>query len=186
MEEMNDEKLIAVYKAGDETAFQALVLRYTDPIYRFVHRYAGIIGDAEDLTQDVFVKVWKHIKTFDENRKFKTWIFAIAKNTALNWVLKKKPILFSEYEEDMERTLLIESLQDQAPSLEESFAMREQHYELALALQRLNANDRSLLNLYYQRGFNFREIAEQLKTSLHTIKSRHRRALITLKKILKV
>src|SRR6185295_12433620 len=98
MELFTDEQLMKLIKKGDDRALKLLINRYIKPIYHFSYRYTGNAGDAEDITQNVFVSLWKYAARFDEEKKFKTWIFAIAKNAALNWVKKKKPALFGEFE----------------------------------------------------------------------------------------
>ncbi len=189
MEMSTDEQLIKMHLAGNDEALQSLIERYLRPIYNFVYRYVGNDGDAEDITQDVFVSVWKNIKKFDLNKKFKTWIFTIAKNTSLNWMKKKKPFLFSEFfakdgENEEDRNLFINSIADPSPLPDELFTRADFARKLSTAMERLNPNYRMVLFLRYNDHFTFREIAESLGEPLHTVKSRHRRALILLKKLL--
>ncbi len=94
----SDQKLIANYLAGDEKSLEILINRYLRPIYSFVYRHVGNGEVAEDITQEVFVKVWRNLKKFDQNKSFKTWIFTIAKNTSFDFFKKKKAIPFSELE----------------------------------------------------------------------------------------
>jgi RNA polymerase sigma-70 factor (ECF subfamily) len=96
-----DQDLISKYLAGDEKSLEILIEQYLKPIYSFVYRYTGSASNAEDITQDVFVRVWKNLKKFDQNKKFKTWIFSIAKNAAIDWLRKKKTISLSD--DDMEK-----------------------------------------------------------------------------------
>lgn len=163
-----DEQLVADYLGGDEKSLETLFRRWLKPIYSFSYRYTNANKDAEDIAQDVFVKTWKNLKKFDRNRKFKTWIFQIAKNTCIDWQRKKKSLpLYSA-----------ENIKDPAPSpapVSES---------LDKILERLSPKYRMVLFLRYNDHFTFREIAESLGEPLNTIKSRHRRALIILKKLL--
>ena len=91
----SDEQLVWDYLKSDEKSLELLIRRYLKPIYSFVYRYVGKAHDADDVTQDVFVKVWRNLKKFDREKSFKTWIFAIAKNTAFDHLKKKKAIPFS-------------------------------------------------------------------------------------------
>ncbi len=70
-----DEKLIADYLAGDEQSLELLIKQYLKPIYSFVSRYVGNGQEAEDITQEVFVRVWRSLKKFDQTKSFKTWVF---------------------------------------------------------------------------------------------------------------
>lgn len=162
-----DQQLIADYLAGDDKALEILINLYLKPIYSFTYRYLNNSQEAEDITQEAFIKVWKNLKKFNKNKKFKTWIFAIAKNASLDWLKKKKPVLvsdFSNFEIPVEPAFLAT-------------------VEINSLLQQLPLKYRLILFLRYNDHLNFREIAETLSEPLNTIKSRHRRALIMLKKL---
>ena len=92
--ERTDEQLIAAYFKCDERVLNELVHRNLQMVYNFVHRFAGNTGDAEDITQEVFVKVRSHLKSFHSGANFKTWLFTIAHRTAIDWLRKR--IVFSD------------------------------------------------------------------------------------------
>ncbi|MDD5043162.1 MAG: RNA polymerase sigma factor [Patescibacteria group bacterium] len=184
MLEISDEKLVSQYLKGDEKSLEVLIQRYLKPIYGFVYYYAGTASDAEDITQDVFVKAWKHIKKFDQRKSFKTWIFSIAKNTAIDFLKKKKALLFSELSDEADSNSILDTLVDPAPLPDEILERADIEQMLARAMDKLPAKYRAVLFLYYKDGFNFREIAAVLGEPLNTVKSRQRRALLALKKIL--
>jgi len=95
----SDEQLVGDYLKGDEKSLEILIKRYLGPIYGFVFRFVGNREDAEEIVQKVFIKVWWNLKKFKQDKNFKTWIFAIAKNTALDFLRKKKVVqVFSEPE----------------------------------------------------------------------------------------
>lgn len=183
---LTDEQLVENYLKGDEAALRILFGRYLNPIYNFVYQYAGNRGDTEDITQDVFVSAWKNLKKFDQTKKFKTWIFVIAKNASLNWLKKKKPVLFSEFSVrgGEGENVLIESFRDPAPLPDELFNQKQSAEKLAFAAEKLSFNYQTILSLRYNDQFTFQEIADFLGESLNTIKSRHRRALIKLRNLL--
>ena len=91
---MNNEeqKLIADYFSGDTKSLDLLIAKYLDVVYRLVFCYVKNAADADDLTQEVFVKVWRHLKSFETGKSFKNWVLAIAKNTALDFLKKKKDL----------------------------------------------------------------------------------------------
>src|SRR3989344_2340755 len=95
MNNFTDEKLVQMYLRGGEKALEELVRRYLPLIYSFSRRYSGNTDNASDIVQEVFIKAWKNLKIFDQNKSFKTWIFTIAKNTALDWLKKKNAVPFS-------------------------------------------------------------------------------------------
>jgi RNA polymerase sigma-70 factor (ECF subfamily) len=194
VDQSTDEQLVEEYLAGDEGALRTLIGRYVGAVYRFVYRYVGEAGNAQDITQDVFVNAWRHLKRFDRKKKFKTWLFAIAKHASLNWLKKKKPLLFSEFsaeggsasggENRRSENVLAETLADPAPLPEELFARNDLVLQLSLALQKLHPAQRAVLLMHYQDQLTFQEIGELLGEPLHTVKSRHRRGLLALRKLL--
>ncbi len=183
---MKDEELIDAFLRGNDDALEVLIRNYAGPIYNFVFYLVGNVGDAEDITQDVFVNVWKNIEKFDKTKKFKTWIFAIAKNASFNWLKKKKPFVFSDIsttDENNELEDFVESIADDSPLPEELFMRADLGRELSKAIDTLNPIYRSILLLHYREELSLQEIAELQNESINTIKSKHRRALILLRKV---
>ena len=163
-----DQELISKYLAGDEESLEILIKKYLKPIYNFTYRYAGNSQEAEDITQETFLKAWKNLKKFNPQKSFKTWIFSIAKNTAIDWLRKKKTIPFPDD--------IIETIADPSPFVPE--------FSLTAVLEKLPTKYQIVLSLRYNDYFTFREIAEILEEPLHTVKSRHRRGLAMLKNTL--
>lgn len=172
----NDPQLLKEYQKGDRKAFEFLVKSYLQPIYNFVCRFVGGAHNAEDITQEVFVKVWKNAKRFDPSKSFKTWIFHIAKNASLDFLKKKKEIMFSEFED---------TIADQSPLPQELATKVDASLNFNSMLGQLAPKHRMVLFLRYNDHFTFREIAESLGKPLHTVKSQHHRAIGMLKNLLK-
>jgi len=182
MASFTDEQLVGRYlNEQNERALEDLVRRYLPLIFSFVKKYTGNEGDASDIAQEVFVKVWKNIKSFDQNKSFRTWIFTIAKRTAIDELRKKNALPFSLLREEGD---FIESLGDESPSVLDQIFSQQQSQELAGAVAKLPTNYRSVIKLYSNDGLNFREIASKIKEPLNTVKSRYRRGLALLKKLL--
>ena len=180
----SDNQLVAAYLKGDEESLEDLIKRYIKPIYSFAYRYIGNAHDAEDVTQEVFLKFWRNLKKFDREKNFKTWIFAIAKNSCIDFLKKKRAIPFSEFENKEGENTLTETLADPSPLPDELLERAGVAQMLTSAMEILSPKYRMVLFLRYNDHFNFREIAESLDEPLNTVKSRHRRALIMLKKLL--
>lgn len=181
MKNYSDEQLIIDYLNGDKKTLELLVKRYLKPIYSFVCRYVGNAQDAEDITQEVFIKVWQNFKKFDQQKSFKTWIFAIAKNASIDFFRKKKTIPFSVFEDKDGKNKLTETLTDPSPLPDEIIEQADKRRLLNLAMERLSPQYRMVLFLRYNNHFTFREISESLEEPLNTVKSRHRRAIILLR-----
>lgn len=175
----SDEQIVKLYLDGRKDLLDVLINRYIDHIYNFLFRYVRDRGRAEDLTQETFIKVWKNLNRFNPERKFKTWLFQIARNTALDFLRKKKSVNFSELEE--EDSGLFEPA-DSSPTPQEIFEKKETEIKIKEILDELPPKHSSVLVLYYQNQLNFREIAELSGESIDTVKSRHRRAISLLRK----
>lgn len=180
-----DIQLIAAFIKGDGDSFAALVDRYMPMVYAFTYRYAGNADAANDIVQDVFIKVWKNIRKFDQKKNFKTWLLTIAKNTAIDSIKKKKGILFSRIEERETDLDAFIAPYVEGPDLpDELFQKKQTKADLERVLQKLSPSYRSVLLLRYTEHLKFREIADTLQEPIDTIKSKHRRALIQLRTML--
>lgn len=184
MSEISDEKLVEQYLKGDEGALAFLVHKYTSPIYNFVAQIVGRGQNAEDITQEAFIKAWKSLKKFDVSKKFKTWLFRIAKNTAIDYLRKRKIVVVDLNISEDDDEAGIETLADPSVLPFESLILQEQAKVVQKAVDELPEIYRAVLNLYYQEQLSLPEIAEVFNESVDTVKSRHRRALLKLKKLL--
>ena len=181
MTNIGDEILIRKYLAGDKQSLELLIKQYLKPIYSFVSRYVGNGQEAEDITQEVFVRVWRNLKKFDQSKSFKTWLFSIAKNASLDFLKKKKAIPFSEFDTEEGGNRITDTLADPSPLPLELLEKAGMARMLNEAMEKLSPQYRMVLFLRYNDHFNFREIAESLNEPLNTVKSRHRRALVMLR-----
>ena len=177
----NERQIIEKYLSGEEAAFSELVKKYLKPIYNFIFRFVYDRDIAEDLTQETFVKVWKNLKKYDPDKKFKTWIFTIAKNTTFDYFKKKKEIPFSSFA-DEEGESWLENIEDENFLPDEILERKNIAEELDKILQKLPPHYRAILILYYKEEFSLHEIAEILGEPYNTVKSRHQRGLNKLKK----
>ncbi len=181
MSHRTDEQLVSQYLRNDEQALEILIQRYLKPIYSFVYQYVSNEQEAEDITQEVFIKAWRNLKKFDPQRKFKTWIFTIAKNTCFDWWKKKRAIPFSIFD-NKEGFSLARTIQDPDPLPNELLERKNLKTTLNKALETLSSKYRLVLSLRYNNDFTFREIAEILEEPINTIQSRYRRGVTLLRK----
>ena len=183
MNRFSDEQLVRQYlKEGNEYALEELIKRYLPLIYGFVRKYAGNQDDTSDIVQEVFVKVWRNFGRFDQSKSFRTWIFTIAKRTAIDWLKKKSALPFSAIQDEEGDTDFINSLANESPSITEQLILQDTSKKLAFALARLPGAYNTVVNLRINDDLSFREIAEHLKESINTVKSRYRRGIFLLKK----
>lgn len=181
---LQDEELIRASQDGKDTAFRELMLRYMGPIFNFSRQYSKTDEDAEDITQDTFYKAWRHIKRFDANKAFKPWLYAIARNTALDHIKRKRASAFSELDSDETDMQFADTLEDDTPSPAEIFERQELALEIGSALNGLHPDHRAVLLMHYREELTFNEIADIMHKPMNTVKSWHRRALSKLRSML--
>lgn len=156
-------------KKGDRKALYVIYDRYSAAIYGVIIRICRNEPKAEDLLQEVFMKIWENISTFDPNKgKFYTWANRIARNTTLNSLRKKDPFIqtddFSVYESTT-----------QPPETENNFEA------LKGALTTLKEHHQRAIELVYYQGYTHREAHEVMGVPLGTFKSYVKQALVALK-----
>lgn len=183
--ERNETVLIEKSLVGEGKAFEELLSPYLQPAYSFVLSLTHDVPMAEDVMQETCIKVWKHLGRFDMEKSFKTWVFAIAKNTAFDALKKKRDLPFSTLVSDESEDtgeLWSERIADEAPLADEILARAESVELLEQKLQTLPEGFQQILRLRYREDFSLQEISEILGEPYNTIKSRHGRAILSLKK----
>ena len=179
--------VIAELKAGSEEAYSWLIGQFHQPIYGLVYRIVNDPSDAADVTQDVFLKVFRGMKHFHGESSLKTWIYRIALHEAANrrrWWFRHKaqetpidPIASGEFEYSGEERLV-----DPGESPFEKFAHTEVRAAVEQALQQVPEPYRTALVLRDLEDMSYEEIAEVLAISLGTVKSRITRGRNALRK----
>ncbi len=179
--EREDAELVRNYLSGESQAFTVLVERYVTSLYSFVGRLCSEKEAVADIVQEVFVKAWKSLHKYKPTHSFRSWIFAIARNTTIDWWRKRKYPVFSEFDNENTDTTFEESLIDTAPLASEIFDARYETEQLEKAISKLSLNDRTLLLLHETEDMSFEEIALIVKKPMNTVKSQYRRALEKLR-----
>jgi RNA polymerase sigma-70 factor, ECF subfamily len=179
-----DVNLIQKYLNGDEQSLEILIKRYLKSVFYFVFRYFGNTQEAEDATQEVFLKMWKNIRKFDRNKNFKAWLFTIAKNSSIDRLRKKKEVSFSDFENTNGKNYFPDNIMDKTPLQNEIFDSKNFGNLFSNALVKLLPAHKAILVLRHNEDMTFREIAESQRISINTVKSRYRRALLSLREII--
>lgn len=182
--EREDEQLISGYLEGDDKALSVLVDRYLTDVYSFALNLTNDTQAAEDIAQESFIKAWKNIRRFLPGNSFQAWLFSITRNTAIDWLRKRKEVTFSSFETAEGENALTATLSDEGPLADELLARTEDARYLDGLLEQINPDYREVLALRYSSNLTFEEIGEILRRPLHTIKSQHRRALVALRRLL--
>lgn len=177
---LEDKQLVDNFLAGDDSAFSELVKKYLKSVYNFLYHFVSDREALDDMTQVTFIKAWKHIKKFDRSRNFKVWIFSIAKNTAYDYLKKKKTIPFSTFTDD-EGNNRLENIGDDSILPEEFLIRADSAKILEDKLKEIPEIYQVILVMHYKEDFSLQEIAKILGKPYNTIKSQHQRGLAKLK-----
>jgi len=178
-----DSDLVAWSKAGDLEAFGELVRRYQKPVFRIVLRMVRSPDDADDLTQDTFVRAHRGLKTFKDEYDFHPWLYRIAVNQAINFLNKRKRQAAADLDEVPEGDIRA-GPEPESPL--QSASRQELLTRLELALDKLPEEQRTVFLLRVQEGLSYEEIAETMETPKGTVMSRLARARMALRKHLGV
>lgn len=178
-----DEILIEKILTGEQTPFEILVARHTPTFYSFVYRMTRGSIFVDDIVQESWIKIWKSLKQFDPKYSFRSWGLTIVRNTALDFLRKKQPILFSQFETDHEISLN-EIIPDTEKPPDELFLEREEGEAVKRAVATLASLDQEIVILHLTEELTFEEISATLHIPMNTVKSRYRRALTKLKVLL--
>lgn len=176
---LDDGALVSEYLHGQPRAFDALVDRYQTRLLNFIYRTVGDRERSEDLVQEVFIRVHRHLARFDRTKKFSTWIYTIASNLAKNELRNRSRnpiVLFQTMTsgwEDEERPLEFEDTQSRPDDL---FRKRHVRSLVEQTVAQLPQHHREVFVLRELEGRSYEEIADITHCNLGTVKSRLNRA----------
>lgn len=187
--------LVAELKAGSERAFTQLIAQYHQPIYSVIARSLQDPADASDITQEVFIKVFRSIRSFHGDASLRTWIYRIALHEASNqrrwWSRHKRQEITIEApcggrdgDCDREALSIASTLADEHDSPFDHVAHAEVRARVEAALRQVPEAFRTVVILREIEGFTYEEIAEILGVNLGTVKSRLTRGRSALREIL--
>jgi RNA polymerase sigma factor (sigma-70 family) len=174
-----DAQLVSRSKSADVEAFGELVRRYQKPVFRIVLRMVKSPDDADDITQDTFVRAYRGLKTFKEEFDFHPWLYRIAYNQAINFLNKRKRQAAVDLDDVPERDI---KTGPEPESPIQSASRQELLGRLESALDRLPEEQRTVFLLRVQDGLSYEEIAETMGTPKGTVMSRLARARMALRK----
>ena len=191
--DLTDEELVALAQAGDRKAFEELVVRHQQRAYSLaLHMCLGDVQEAQDLTQEAFLRAFRNIGSFRGDSTFYTWLFRIVVNTCLDGRRKRSrwENLFSFWRsrsEENEESDELETQPDQRPGADPlaNLSGRELSKEVRKALAQLPPRQRMALQLKVIHGMNLKEIADIMGAAEGTVKSHLFRATHRLQRTLK-
>jgi RNA polymerase sigma-70 factor, ECF subfamily len=155
---------------GDEQAFTRLVEQYQNPVFNLCYRMLGDPYEAEDASQETFLKAYRAIRRYDNSRPFATWLLSIASHHCIDVIRRRRMQLVSI------DSMPGETIPDQQVLPEAAVRLNEEQQQIQNLLGELSPTDRSAVILYYWYEHSYEEIAEALALTESAVKSRLHRA----------
>jgi RNA polymerase sigma-70 factor (ECF subfamily) len=185
---LTDAQIMLRVKAGDDSAFEYLVQKYRRPMLGFMYRMAHNTAVAEDLAQEVFLRVYRSREKYEASAKFTTWLYRIASNLAVNHARdtrNQRPENMVSLDEPDQDTGLTMDLPDASLTAEEAIVRRERLAAIRQRVEQLPERQKIALVMHKYQQMDYRQIAEVLKLSEYAVKSLLFRAYETLREQLK-
>jgi len=179
LRELDDSSLVGRYLEGERFAFQELVERYQERLLNFIYRTIGDRDRAEDLVQETFVRVYRHLHRFDQTKKFSTWAYTIASNLAKNELRNRSRtplVLFQAMRKSWDADHRPLEFEDSTYSPDDLFRKRNLRTTVEAAVAELPEHHRVVFVLREMEGKTYEEISEITGVTLGTVKSRLNRA----------
>ena len=155
---------------GDQQAFAQLVEMYQRPVFNLCYRMLGTAEDAEDASQETFLRAYRSMQRYDTSRSFITWLLSIAAHYCIDQMRRRRyPIISIE-------DLTVPDLPDHSPGMEARLGNKQERERIRNLLQTLDPTDRAAVVLYYWYDYSYDEISQALSLTIPAIKSRLHRA----------
>jgi len=169
---------IRLARAGDQAAFGRLVVAYQTPVYNLAYRMLGNSVEAEDAAQEAFLRAYTHLRSYDPQRPFRSWLLSIASHYCIDR-LRRRRITWLSLEDEAARPY---QLAGDSPNPEAVVSQQEREGQIQQKLATLSPTDRAAITLRYWYDYSYEEIAEVLSLTVSAVKSRLHRARRALAK----
>ncbi|MCK4781742.1 RNA polymerase sigma factor [Candidatus Parcubacteria bacterium] len=178
--QQSDEDIAALVQAGDVDFFGVLIHRYKEKMIRYARKFLSDNEDISDIIQEIFIKAYTNIQSFDINRKFSSWLYRIAHNELVNALKKRKKNTLPLFDLD---TFLPYSIKDD--SFSQDIDSQDTQKMINKCLDQLEPKYREPIILYYLEDLSYKEIAEVMRIPISTVGIRIKRAKEKMKFIFK-
>lgn len=184
---MREEEIIKELKKNNKKVFSELVELYKNRIFSMAFKYTNDYIEAQDLAQEIFVKIYKEIGSFKYNSKLSTWIYKISTNTCIDWKRKhsKTKITSLNSMEEYKEDYYINKFNGRNEILEDRIINIERNKEIHKLIYNMSEIYKTVIIMYHFNEMNYDEISQALNISKKTVETRLYRARKILKDKLK-
>ncbi|MFT8312237.1 MAG: RNA polymerase sigma factor SigW [Sporolactobacillus sp.] len=181
--DQSEKRLIKKIRKGDQQAFAELVERYKNSVFAICLRMVGNAQEAEDLSQEAFIRAYNHIDQYDHERKFSTWLFRIATNLSIDFLRRRKNVVsLDAVVPGTEGLSLNAMLPDEGEQPEDRIVRKETEEMVQGEIKKLPEKYRSAVVLKYIEDLSLKEISEIMEIPVGTVKTRIHRGREMLRK----
>lgn len=167
-----DEEIVRLIQSGKVDLFNVLIERYEDKIRRYSRKFISDQDEINDILQNIFIKSYKNIQSFDVKRKFSSWLYRISHNELINALKKRSKNPLSFFDLDI---LFPQYLHDK-DDFNQKINLQESRDMIDKCLDKLEIKYREPIFLYYFEGLNYKEIADVMHIPISTVGIRIKRA----------
>ena len=182
-EEHDSLEIIRRIKSGDKQAFELFIKQYEKLVFHIVYRMIPEQREKEDICQDIFIKIYQNLDTFQFRSKVSTWIGAIAYNTCLNYTQKKRALLFNDH---TPQGITLDSINGHMHPPDKYTEEQDLKNQIQSAVESLPQIYRTAISLYHVEGMSYNEISQIMDLPEGTVKSYLFRARKKLKEMLTI
>ena len=177
--DLNDEEISLLVQNGNQDAFAEIISRYTDKLNRYLYKFLSNSEDVEDLLQDIFIKCFVNIKSFDTDQRFSPWIYRIAHNEAINLIKKNSKIPFSFDIFDETLSFIHPKAKENSEDEAERKIIKSHLDEI---LNDIDKKYKEIIVLYFYEDLSYKDISDILKIPISLVGVRIQRGKEQVKK----
>lgn len=177
---MKEEEIIRELKKGNNEIFQLIVEEYKNRVFSCAYKFTRNYTEAQDLSQEIFLKIYSNIQNFNFKSKLSTWVYRVATNHCIDWKRKNKKIITVKFDEEIDP-----SKDNNSFTPEKKMIKKEKKKSISDCLQKMPKIYKECIIMYHFNDMSYKEISKLLKVPEKTIETRLYRGRRLLKKHLK-
>jgi len=182
VQNFSDQQLVSAFLSGDSLSIERLIIRHKDKVFRFILSKVKDVDLANDIFQEVFIKVINKLREgrYNEEGKFISWVMRISHNMVIDHFRKEARVKMIRPNDEYD---IFNTLGEEADSTEDDMVRAQVFKELKVLIEYLSDEQREVLEMRYYAGMTFKEISEECDISINTALGRMRYALMNLRKL---
>lgn len=168
---LDDEELMGLVQADDQKAYEALYKRHRRPVMSYIGNMIHDKSVVEEVSQEAFFKLYRHRSQYEVGRKFRPWLWTIARNTTLDYLRKKRDLLLEDISSGEDERDAVSLIEDESTNIEEALMRKADQERVHAILNRLPDSQKEILSLASLSEMSYEEISEITGKSLSSVKS---------------